>query len=95
MNYSISDKVVCINDTKVPSHSGEVGDYEFPDGYIEKGIVYVVNGFVTNTPHVGLRLVGLRCLSAKLGTELGWSTTRFRLLNEAINHAPLRETVYA
>jgi len=72
--FKVSDKVVCVDDRRV--HFQNVA----PDGYVQKGRVYVVRGH-SPVPG-GIQVVGLRIIDSLSGEELGFVNERFRKLEE-------------
>lgn len=84
MNFNISDKVVCIDDT--PRHGTIEGLYEFPNGFVVKDEIYCVEEVVTidfnNLPScVCLKLVG-KPIFSRIGEVEAWPHNRFRKLNQ-------------
>lgn len=94
--FAVSDKVVCVD--AAPRHGALLGEYDFPNGYLEKGRIYVVKHIysmsVQKVPNgkpqdsIRLVLVGLPALSLvptpnlKAGDDFGWDSERFRKLDE-------------
>lgn len=77
--FQPNDKVVCIDTTPIPISSPDTSliDFTFPNGYIQEGSMYCVEGVV---PAIGggsaLYLVGP---SAVLdGIDIPWNGQRFR-----------------
>lgn len=81
-----SDKVVCVDDTPVPTfHDAPLYSYRFPNGMIKKGEVYCVER-VIELRCTGLILVGkpiLQNVRNQGWVEVGWNSKRFRLLNNS------------
>lgn len=86
---NISDKVVCVDDTPIPTQrKSTIHDYWMPDGMIRKGEVYCVSGVIhhpttglTGIVIVGKPLMG-RGADGSFSKETGWSPHRFRKLGE-------------
>jgi hypothetical protein len=96
MSFNTSDKVVCVDDTPIPSDKRfTVGGYRFPGGMIKKGVVYVVSGMIyhPNTGRWGVCLVGHPVMGEAFNggyQEAGWSPNRFRLFRPcAVNTPPI------
>lgn len=70
--FSISDKVICIDDS--PANKGN----SFPGGYVVKGDIYCVLGI---SGVDGLQIVGKPVIH-KSGLEVGWRFSRFRKVNK-------------
>jgi hypothetical protein len=80
MNFQVSDKVVYVDDSppKFPLHH-----WDCPNGIPVLGQVYTVRGLnIASDGLLGLKLVGLLCLMAKTGREVGFLASRFRKLEE-------------
>ena len=80
-------KVVCIDATPMPMvapRDCNLMEFEFPDGFLEEGKVYCVQDAVyKNNGFYSLFLVGMRIVFR--GTEVGWCSDRFRVLNDREN----------
>lgn len=85
MNFQISDKVVCINDTPISQFDGSSRlGYSLPGGMIKKGMIYVISGFTQSRPagtFKGVAIVGKPVFRGS-GPDLGWHPNRFRLISE-------------
>lgn len=81
---AINDKVVCVNDA--PGRGTLKGQFDYPSGFVQKGKVYVVEGFkmldFDDDPKitVGLKLTGLPVFDTIDSEEWAWQVWRFRKL---------------
>lgn len=92
MNFQISDKVVCVDDKPGPfSHQ-----YVYANGYVKKDEVYTVEEVVIQYGRLinggkghwdSLLLVGKPSFNLKSGNIVGFSTRRFRRLQDLKNEA--------
>lgn len=78
------DKVVCIDATPLPMiapRDCDLSEFSFPDGFIEEGAIYCIDGAIMRDHHVfRIYLVGKRILFR--GEEVGWNSLRFRKLSD-------------
>lgn len=79
---AINNKVVCIGDVRSPG----AWAYAYPNGYVKKGEIYVVEGMDMHkfddqpVPVLCLFLVGKKALHISLNEERGWHAEKFRKL---------------
>ena len=72
----IGDKVVCVNDSPCRCGCGEPCE-------VKKDAVYVISGFtIGSNGDLGLNLVGVVPFAFSMHINFGWSSSRFRLLDE-------------
>lgn len=85
MSFQINDKVVCVDDS--PLNHPELFEHE--GGFVQKGIVYVVEGgdphrnFIRNGKIIGtggIYIVGKPAFYKPWGTLVPWRASRFRKL---------------
>ncbi len=78
----LSDKLICINTEFTPSCAMA---YRFPDGELQKGMVYVLSGFVFggNEP-IRIKITGKRCTSIldQTQSDIGFAPARFVKLSD-------------
>ncbi len=80
-SFSIGDRVRCVDATPLPINpvGAEPGDFDFPEGFIEEGSVYVVCRVGINSQgRPSLRLCGLPVFCKEV--EIAWDSLRFRKL---------------
>jgi len=101
MNFQISDKVVCVDDSPSPFADA----YTYPQGHVKRGTVYTVSsteeiigslvkGGAWGT-WVALNLVGCNALHKRTGLLTGWCSERFRRLEELKDEARARNTEHS
>ena len=87
-NFYQSDKVVCIDDS--PGMGTINGDYYYPNGFIKRGTIYVVEevkvmDFTGVSNSVQLVIVGVPAIPMRgryMGEDAGLGFRRFRKLSE-------------
>jgi hypothetical protein len=84
MSFQQSDKVVCVD--AVPGQSTLEGQWDFPNGFVEHGKIYVVSAVVEEQYDVGpalaVYLIGKPKIWRRNGREYGWVPSRFRKLSQ-------------
>lgn len=76
MNFQISDKVVCVDD----SLNSMATEFHNPNGHVVKGEIYVVTGLDDGENGEGLFLVGKPTMWRDI--ETSWRMARFRRLED-------------
>ncbi len=82
MNFNISDKVVCIDDTP----GVRPYQYHYPNGFVKKGQVYCVESVLeyrfTEGVLLSLFIVGCPRFWKVTGANIPWAARRFRKLED-------------
>lgn len=68
-------------DSALPVHEEDGGNFTFPGGIPKNGCIYVVIGFFSDGDILGLRLIGHPVFHKQIG-EVGWDSRCFRELEE-------------